>query len=84
MGAFKPTFVGIPDDFFPLTNWEIFKYTLFVVVVIFGVMGVMIGFLFWIVNAGLSGYTTAWSIATLCFTIIMIILFYVGGRKRIQ
>ena len=44
----------------------------------------MIGLLFWITGRGLAGYTIVWSIVTLCFVIVIIILFYVGGRKRIQ
>jgi len=62
----------------------VFKYTLFVVGVIGGSLGMMIGLLFWITGRGLAGYTIVWSIVTLCFVIVIIILFYVGGRKRIQ
>jgi hypothetical protein len=51
--------------------------------VIVGVLGIMIGFLFWVIN-GLSDFIIVWSIVTLCFVITMIILFYVGGRRRIK
>jgi len=51
--------------------------------VIVGALGIMIGFLFWAIN-GLSNYIIVWSIVTLCFVIAMIILFYVGGRRRIK
>jgi len=44
----------------------------------------MIGFLFWVTSGGLEGYIIAWSIVFLCFVVIMIILFYVGGKSRIR
>ena len=48
MGAYKPTFEGVPDDYYPLTTCEVVKYTLFVVGIIGVTLGIMIGFLFWI------------------------------------
>jgi hypothetical protein len=84
MGAYKPAFSGIPDDFYPLTGCEVVKYALFVLGIIGGVLGIMIGFLFWIIKGGLDGYIVAWSVTTLAFVLIMIILFYVGGKTRIK
>ena len=63
---------------------EAFKYTLFVVGIILGVLGIMIGFLIWIKESDLKNYTIVWSIVTLCFVIMMIILFYIGGKGRIR
>jgi hypothetical protein len=83
LGAYKPSFEGVPEDYYPLTKCEVFKYTLFVVGVITGVLGIMIGFIIWATN-GLNNYIIVWSIVTLCFIIAMIILFYVGGRRRIR
>jgi uncharacterized protein YacL len=54
-----------------------------VVGVIGGVLGIMIGFLFWAIN-GLGNFIIVWSIVTICFVITMIILFYVGGKRRIR
>ncbi len=51
--------------------------------VIGGVLGIMIGFLFWAIN-GLGNFIIVWSIVTICFVITMIILFYVGGKRRIR
>jgi hypothetical protein len=44
----------------------------------------MIGLLFWVLIGGLSGYTVVWSIVFLCFTFVMMILFYYGGKNRIK
>lgn len=44
----------------------------------------MIGFLFWILRGGLEGYTIVWSIVFLVFVLLMMILFYIGGRARIR
>jgi len=83
LGAFKPAFMGMPEDYFPLTNWEVFKYTLFVLGVIGGTLGIMIGLLLWAIG-GLSKYILVWGIVTLCFVVTLIILFFVGGRRRIR
>ena len=84
MGAYKPTFEGIPDDYYPLTTGEVVKYTLFVVGIIGVTLGIMIGFLFWITEGGLESYIIVWSIVTCVFVVLMIILFYVGGKNRIR
>ena len=54
------------------------------ILVIGGVLGTMIGFLFWIQRGGLEGYTIVWSIVFLVFTLLMMILFYIGGKDRIR
>jgi hypothetical protein len=59
-------------------------YTLYVVLTIGGVLGVMIGFLHWVLKGGLEDYTIVWSIVFLVFTVVLIILFYHGGRSRIK
>ena len=59
-------------------------YALYVVLTIAGVMGVMIGFLHWVLKGGLEDFIIVWSIVFLVFTVILIILFYHGGRSRIK
>ena len=44
----------------------------------------MIGVLYWVLNAGLVGYTICWSVVFLVFAAIMIILFFDGGKGRIK
>jgi hypothetical protein len=44
----------------------------------------MIGLLYWVLNAGLVGYTICWSVVSLVFAVIMIIMFFVGGKGRIK
>ena len=60
------------------------KYSLFVVFIIGAGLGIMIGFLYWILGAGLEGYTIAWSVVFLVFVVLMIVLFYIGGKSRIR
>jgi hypothetical protein len=84
MGSYKPHFEGIPDEYFPLSTGEAFKYTIFVILIILATLGIMLGFLFWVLSAGLTGYTIAWSTTFLVFAVIMIILFYYGGKSRIK
>ena len=47
-------------------------------------LGVMIGFLFWVLEKGLETYTLVWSIVLCVFVFFMIIAFYVGGSDRIK
>ena len=51
--------------------------------IIFGALGILIGFIYW-VKSGLRSYIIVWSIVTLCFISTMMILFYIGGRRRIK
>lgn len=53
MGAYKPTFEGIPEDYYPLTCSEVCLYAIFVIAVIAGTLGMMIGFTFWTRAGGL-------------------------------
>ena len=57
---------------------------MFVVGVIGGALGFMIGSIFWVLNKGLEQTIQVWSIVFLVFTAILIIAFYVGGRTRIR
>lgn len=60
------------------------KYALYVLLIIGVGLGIMIGFLFWILAAGLEGYTIAWSVVFLVFVAFMFMLFYIGGKSRIK
>jgi len=62
----------------------VFKYSLFVLGVIGGVLGIMIGFIFWVINSNLKVYVNIWSAILLGFVVLMIILFYTGGKDRIR
>jgi hypothetical protein len=84
MGAFKPRFEGISDDYYPLDCSEVIKYSLIVVFVIGGMLGIMIAFLFWVLKSGLDSFVVVWSIVFLAFILMLIILFYYGGRGRIK
>lgn len=84
MGAYKPTFEGIPDDYYPLTGCEVLKYAIFVIAIIGGSLGMMIGFIFWGISGGLANYILVWSIVLVLFMVIMMIVFFVGGKSRIR
>lgn len=84
LGGYKPKFVGIPNDYYPLSTCETIMYSALVLGIIGGVLGIMIGFLFWVLAGGLSGYIMTWSIVFLVFTFLMLILFYFGAKGRIK
>lgn len=84
MGSFRPRFVGLPEEFYPLTCCEAFMYVIIVIITIGVVLGIMIGFIFWITNKGLVNYTIVWSIIFLVFVMFMIIAFYFGSKGRIR
>lgn len=84
MGSFRPRFAGIPEEFYPLTCCETLMYMIIVVITVGTVLGLMIGFLFWITNNGLVNFTIAWSIIFLVFVLLMVIAFYFGSKGRIR
>ncbi len=45
MGAYKPHFASISDDYFPTTKSDIILGTILLIIVI---VGIMVGFMFWI------------------------------------
>jgi hypothetical protein len=50
--------------------------------VIGGVLGIMIGFLFWVTKYDLYGYTVIWCIVFLVFVAVFVILMFVCGKNR--
>lgn len=84
LGSFKPKFAGIPDDYIPLTWTEGFLYASIVLMTIGSVLGMMIGFMFWIMRHGLADFAAIWSAIFLAFVVIMIFAFYFGGKNRIR
>jgi ABC-type dipeptide/oligopeptide/nickel transport system permease subunit len=84
MGSLRPKFHSIPDEYYPLTAGEVACYATLVVLTIGGALGVMIGFLQWVTTYGLEVFVQVWSIVFLVFVVVMIIAFYVGGRRRIR
>lgn len=84
MGTFRPHFLSIPLDYYPLATSEILRYTLIVVVTIGLALGIMIGLLTWVIKHGLEQFTQVISIIFLFFVVVMIVAFYVGGKRRIR
>jgi membrane protein DedA with SNARE-associated domain len=54
---------------------------LYVFGIIFGVLGIFIGFLFWAVQ-NLEKYVLTWTIVFCVAFVIMLILVYFGGKDR--
>jgi hypothetical protein len=66
-------------------SWcEVVKYSLFILGVIGGALGAMIGLLFWILASGLANYAICWSVIFLLFVAVLIVLFFFGGKSRIK
>lgn len=82
IGAYKPHFAGVPESYYPLKWHEIVRAVLILLFVIGATLGLMIGFLYWVTNRGLESYAIAWVAILLAFVVMMIILFYLGGRTR--
>lgn len=55
-----------------------------VLLTIGSVLGIMIGFMFWITRHGLADFVAIWSAIFLLFVMIMITAFYFGGKNRIK
>jgi membrane protein DedA with SNARE-associated domain len=45
-------------------------------------LGILAGFIYWIVNKGLDSYIITWVAVFLAFFVVMLILFYIGGKQR--
>lgn len=84
MGSLRPKFESIPEEYYPLTMGEAFAYAALVVGTIGCMLGLMIGSLYWVREAGLESFVQIWSMAFLCFVVILLIAFYVGGRSRLK
>lgn len=82
MGAYKAHFAGVPENYYPLNCKEITVAALILIFTIGGVLGIMIGFLYWVQAGGLEGYVIAWVAVFLTFLVVGIILFYIGGKAR--
>lgn len=82
IGAYKPHFAGVPANYYPLTCKEICFGILILIFVIAFNLGVLIGFIFWVQAGGLEGYVIAWVAVGLTFVVLMLILFYRGGKQK--
>jgi hypothetical protein len=49
-----------------------------------GSLGMMVGFIFWVMADGVSRYVLIWCMVALAFIVIVIIAIYFGVRKKIQ
>jgi uncharacterized protein YacL len=55
-----------------------------VILTIGGMLGIMVGLLYWVTNKGLESFVQVWSIIELIFIVTAIIAFYVGSKTRIR
>lgn len=82
IGAYKPHFAGVPENYYPLNCKEITISVIILICTIGGTLGILIGFIKWIELAGLESYIITWVTVLIAFVILMIFLFYFGGKKR--
>jgi len=82
IGAYKPHFAGVPENYYPLNCKEITVAALILVFTIGGVLATMMVLLYWVQRGGLEGYVIAWVAVLLTFIVVAIILFYIGGKAR--
>jgi hypothetical protein len=57
LGVYKPHFEGIPEDYYPLNCKEIIYYSIVVFLTIVFGLGVLIGFIYWVLDTGLNLYS---------------------------
>ena len=55
---------------------------LIIILTIFIVLGLFVGFLFWVLASGTEIFVIVWSILGLLLFIIGIILLFIGGKTR--
>lgn len=53
IGAYKPHFAGVPENYYPLNCKEVTIAVFILIFVILGSLGIMIGFVFWVEAGGL-------------------------------
>jgi hypothetical protein len=57
---------------------------MFVFITIIVGLGILIGFIYWVLATGLIDYNTIWSIILLVFVAILLVGFYFTGKARIR
>ena len=82
IGAYKPHFAGVPENYYPLNCKEIALAAVILILTILFTLGVLIGFIKWVEFGGLDGYIIVWVTVLLVFIVVMIIMFYFGGKAR--
>jgi membrane protein DedA with SNARE-associated domain len=45
-------------------------------------LGILAGFIYWVVIKGLDSYIITWVAVFLAFFVVILILFYMGGKQR--
>ncbi len=81
LGAHRPRFEGIPDNYYPLSKCEVVQYVLMVVACILAVLGIMLGLMQWAIREQIN-YVLCWVIVLMVFLLVNVLLLYWGGRDR--
>jgi hypothetical protein len=84
MGGYKPHFEGVPEDYYPASSCDIILMILFVTFMIAGILGVMIGFVYWELAVGTRSFVNVWVIVLCVFVGVMFVTVYFGGKVRIK
>ncbi len=81
LGQSNPVWEPVPEYIYPLDCKEVVYYVICVFAVIFAVLGIFIGFLFW-ATPDLETYILTWTIVMCSLIVIGLILLYFGGKDR--
>jgi hypothetical protein len=83
LGAFKPHFNPMPDDYYPNSVCDIILVVLFLIVTVGGTFGILIGFIFWDLQIGNPQFVLIWSIVLVVFLVLMFIAIFLGGKTKL-
>jgi hypothetical protein len=84
LGAYKPHFAGIPDDYYPASTCDVVVMVLFVTLMILGGVAIMIGFLYWDLAVGTKNFVTVWVIVDCVFIGVLLVSIFFGGKARLR
>lgn len=83
MGGYKPHFKSYPADYYPSSACDVVLMAIFVLFVVLGSLGIMVGFLYWEFAVGIKSFVDVWVIVH-CISIgLMLIGIYFGGSQKL-
>lgn len=84
MGAYKPHFASMPEDYYPTSICDMVLLVLLLVLTIGGSFGALVGFLVWDFQIGTSTFVLIWSIILVVFLVVMFVSIYFGGKSKLR
>jgi hypothetical protein len=84
MGAYKPHFSPMPDNYYPTSVCDIILIVLFLLLIVGGGFGATVGFLIWSFQIGNSMFVLIWSIVLIVFLVVMFVGVFFGGKSKLR